>query len=296
MILLAMALAVQEVPLRPATVQQVPAAQAEPPRPNARILRKPAPTNNPQSWVGPDDYPAPALRNRESGTVGFELYLDTAGVPYWCRITLSSGSALLDATACRLLKQRARFSPALGKRKRPVASTWASRFRWELPPKPEPLRLPPASGAAISRIVVSPDGTLLSCVVEQFGQVPANRGDDCESAAQMPRAAFENVTRGATGPVTVVIVWRQEADGVPAPFDEAKLAGLTLFDVRRGRYEVDESGEVTRCDEEAIGPNGYHSVPCSDHVTFIGDSRPHVVRVRVSRGSSIKPFGARPAE
>jgi hypothetical protein len=44
-----------------------------------------------------------------------------------------SGSKLLDDTACRLLRERAKFKPARDVAGNPVPDLWVSRFRWELP-------------------------------------------------------------------------------------------------------------------------------------------------------------------
>ncbi|MEA2999212.1 MAG: periplasmic protein TonB [Sphingomonadales bacterium] len=58
------------------------------------------------------DYPMAALRGHEQGKVDFRLDIDSAGEVAGCTVTHSSGSASLDEATCRLLKERARFSPA----------------------------------------------------------------------------------------------------------------------------------------------------------------------------------------
>lgn len=59
-----------------------------------------------------DDYPAAALRNNEQGRVAFALAIDANGRVNGCRITRSSGSAALDAATCRIMRARARYTPA----------------------------------------------------------------------------------------------------------------------------------------------------------------------------------------
>lgn len=59
-----------------------------------------------------DDYPVRALANREQGTVGFRLVIDAEGRVAECLVTAPSGSALLDETTCRILRERVRYRPA----------------------------------------------------------------------------------------------------------------------------------------------------------------------------------------
>jgi protein TonB len=80
-----------------------------------------------------DDYPAAALRSEESGTTGYRLEIGANGRVTTCSVTSSSGSSSLDATTCRLLKQRARFSPATDSNGQPTADTYSGRITWRLP-------------------------------------------------------------------------------------------------------------------------------------------------------------------
>ncbi|HET9640881.1 MAG TPA: energy transducer TonB [Allosphingosinicella sp.] len=82
-----------------------------------------------------DDYPARALRNRESGTVvaGFEVAED--GFVEGCHIVQSSGSAVLDQTTCRLFVGRMRYDPARNRAGVPVRSSLSHAFEWVLPPR-----------------------------------------------------------------------------------------------------------------------------------------------------------------
>jgi protein TonB len=73
------------------------------------------------------------LRAEQQGTTSFRLDVDATGKVTNCTITGSSGSSLLDNTACSLLKRRARFSPAEDSAGNKMSASWPSRFRWELP-------------------------------------------------------------------------------------------------------------------------------------------------------------------
>lgn len=87
----------------------------------------------PGAWITNDDYPPAAIRAEEQGTAGFRLSVDETGAVTDCEITSSSGSVLLDATTCSIMRRRARFAPAEDASGEKIPSTFASRFRWELP-------------------------------------------------------------------------------------------------------------------------------------------------------------------
>lgn len=91
------------------------------------------PAGNPGDWISPDDYPPEALRANQTGITGFRLDVDPAGQVVRCTVTSSSGSSLLDETSCALLIRRARFSPALDRKGRAIASSFSSAVRWSIP-------------------------------------------------------------------------------------------------------------------------------------------------------------------
>jgi protein TonB len=121
----------QAAPAPPAPPAPPPPPPPPPPAPHQAEGVKPR--GNPQGWVTNEDYPAAAMRSGESGTTSFRLSVGPDGRVTDCAVTGSSGSSTLDQTACRLLMRRARFSPAKDQNGQPMASSWASRFRWELP-------------------------------------------------------------------------------------------------------------------------------------------------------------------
>jgi TonB family protein len=85
------------------------------------------------SYISDADYPDSALRNHESGRVSFRLHVGTDGRVTACEITQSSGSAALDAATCRIMKSRARFTPAHDSSGNPVEDDVASELNWKLP-------------------------------------------------------------------------------------------------------------------------------------------------------------------
>jgi len=79
------------------------------------------------------DYPAEAIRRGEQGVTAFTLDVDEAGRVSACRVTGSSGSAMLDEATCRIARERAQFQPARDRRGRAVPDQISSRMRWVLP-------------------------------------------------------------------------------------------------------------------------------------------------------------------
>ena len=102
--------------------------------------------------VSDADYPNSAIRAGEQGIVGFDLDVTADGRVSACRVTLSSGSATLDATTCRIMIVRAHFTPAHDRKGRPTTDHVHNRMRWVLPQEataaanqPPPDETPPPS-------------------------------------------------------------------------------------------------------------------------------------------------------
>ena len=83
-------------------------------------------------YLSSADYPPEALQRGEQGEVEFVIIVSADGRPTDCRITLSSGSRLLDEATCRALIQRARFAPARDERRRPERSGVISSVVWRI--------------------------------------------------------------------------------------------------------------------------------------------------------------------
>lgn len=146
------------------------------------------PTGNPGEWVTVGDYPAKALREGFQGTTGFRVTIGTDGSVTGCTVTLSSGTTELDEATCRLVSQRARFSPALNAKGEAVVGQFSSRIRWVIPQNeaaPGPIALKP-----FSRVIsfwVETDGSVSQC------RVTANGIDVTASDRQNPCAAGQSV-------------------------------------------------------------------------------------------------------
>lgn len=115
----------------PVYVPPPPAVITPPPPPPAVAVRL-TPRGSPGSWVTNDDYPPSAQRDGVEGVTGFNLTVGPDGRVTGCAITASSGSSLLDDTACRLLTRRARFNPGKDESGAATGGSYAGRFRWQI--------------------------------------------------------------------------------------------------------------------------------------------------------------------
>lgn len=122
------------IPPPPPITPPAPPAPVSPPAPPAppKIAKPLKARTPPGSWVTDDDYPAAASRAGDEGTVAFRLDVDGTGKVTNCTITSSSGSSLLDSTACNLLKRRARFDPAQDAAGNKISAPYMGRFTWRL--------------------------------------------------------------------------------------------------------------------------------------------------------------------
>jgi len=63
-------------------------------------------------WVSERDYPAAALRFRQTGAVGYEARISANGTVLSCTIVSSSNSTALDRRTCEVVTTRGAFIPA----------------------------------------------------------------------------------------------------------------------------------------------------------------------------------------
>ena len=90
------------------------------------------PRANLASYLSADDYPPSAARNNEEGQVVFILDISAEGRVTNCTVTLSSGSAALDSATCRIMRSRARYTPARNLRGEAIAGRDQGAVRWQL--------------------------------------------------------------------------------------------------------------------------------------------------------------------
>jgi protein TonB len=111
------------------------APPAPPPPPPPRIVQPVRARANLTSYFSDDDYPPSALRAEEQGTTGFRLTIGPDGRVANCEVTSSSGSNALDQATCRILRSRARYTPARDQSGNPTSGTDQARVQWRLPPE-----------------------------------------------------------------------------------------------------------------------------------------------------------------
>ena len=121
---------VQEAP-PPVITPRAPPAPPPPPPP-AIVTKAQSARGNLQGLFSADDYPQDALRNEETGTTTVRLNIGTDGRVSGCTVTGSSGSRSLDNATCRILRSRARFTPAKLSNGQPTTDTYVQRITWRL--------------------------------------------------------------------------------------------------------------------------------------------------------------------
>ncbi len=134
-------------------VPPAPRSQAQPPPPASKARR--ATTRDVQIWARQiqQAYPAQALRDGIEGTVGVRVEVTPEGMATNCMVTSSSGSQVLDATACIAMQSHARFNPALDHAGQPTQGAYSMRITYRMPqsappnfsPLPPPPPPPPSS-------------------------------------------------------------------------------------------------------------------------------------------------------
>lgn len=91
------------------------------------------PQGNTYGWFTADDYPVEALATRAEGSVTMAFDISAEGKVTFCSVVISSKSAALDETSCRLMKERGHFTPVLDRKGKPIASKGTRRVTWKMP-------------------------------------------------------------------------------------------------------------------------------------------------------------------
>ena len=84
------------------------------------------------------DIPESAWESGVEGTVSVRYFVNVDGRVSGCRVTRSSGYALLDNTTCRLIEERFRYRPSLDEDGTPVRSIIVENHTWVNPLKGDP--------------------------------------------------------------------------------------------------------------------------------------------------------------
>ena len=84
-------------------------------------------------WITAEDYPKDAIRAGQQGVVTMLWRIEPSGKVEDCRIVVSSGSAVLDAVSCNLIRSRAHYKPAVDADGKPAPAWNRINFAWVLP-------------------------------------------------------------------------------------------------------------------------------------------------------------------
>jgi TonB family protein len=85
-----------------------------------------------REYFSDSDYPSQANQQNESGTSKIMMMIDETGALKDCMVEETSGFATLDAMACAVLHERAKFEPALDAAGKPTRSVLTQRVIWRI--------------------------------------------------------------------------------------------------------------------------------------------------------------------
>jgi len=159
---------------------------------NAKEQKPPAiravPAGNAGDWIRSEDYPVAAMVDGVQGMSALLIDVDVDGRVTNCTISASSGSDALDETACNLVRQRARFTPAKDKKSKPVPDRVPQRIYWRLP-NPNP----PQVGSHHKFKVtydVDEEGKVVNCTVLVAENSDAKQNAYCDHMMKSKRQFF----------------------------------------------------------------------------------------------------------
>ena len=101
-----------------------------PDTPNPRLSR--GPVGDLQKVFRREDYPMHAGHLGLQGSTTMEILIDEKGAVADCSVTETSGHSALDAQSCAIVKERAKFQPAMNIQGKPERSSYSQRIRWKL--------------------------------------------------------------------------------------------------------------------------------------------------------------------
>lgn len=138
------------------------------------LAMHPARVVNATAWVTPNDYPPVSIERGEAGTAKVELHVTAEGKVDGCNVQQSTGSPLLDATTCAVIRQRARYEPATDRNGHVTASTDTRTINWAIPneDRPAPAWIPrPLSFGVRVDVDIDDHGKVVDCRTQKSGKM-----------------------------------------------------------------------------------------------------------------------------
>jgi TonB family protein len=256
----------------------------------------PVPLTAPGSWLTEDDYPASAMHVRDHGLTVFALAIDAQGRVSSCRITASSGSAILDEATCRLITERGRFTPARDARGRAVPGQFASRVRWQFDPeRAEPI----VAWRTAVALNIARDGTVLSCTIERSALAPAEAKTLCPPDKDMVKFLLSSMNGE---PHKVLMEFSFTPAGKAALPLTANSAGREVIFLAKINLDIGVDGSIEHCTlpgaavEATPDTEGCNNVFTGPFQPYIGASgQPEAIKVvtvitaSIARATPAKP-------
>lgn len=183
----------------------------------AAQLSAPVPTNL-ERWFSHNDVPIGELEFDKPKIVPFRAVVAPNGKLQDCQILFSSGSAAVDRLTCKLVKQRARFKPAIGLDGKPAYGAYRSAATWVITEGSRPDSTPVFSDIelTINRLpggVRSPAPVRVMFAVDRQGHASSCAGEGPEYDAALVKIACAELTKGFT-PLPVKTVSGTVVDSV----------------------------------------------------------------------------------
>lgn len=100
------------------------------PKVHAALSKRAAPIANPGRWLRSEDFPYAALTQGHNGIVRFRLDVAPDGAVIGCRVLYRTNPDNFADLSCKLVRQRARMTPALDAAGKPVKDYYINTIRW----------------------------------------------------------------------------------------------------------------------------------------------------------------------
>ena len=97
----------------------------------AALTHPASPIGDQGNWLRTADFPTNSVWKGESGLVRIRLDIEPDGSVSNCRVLYRTNPDSFADLTCKLMKERARFTPALDAAGRPVKSLYLTQIRWQ---------------------------------------------------------------------------------------------------------------------------------------------------------------------
>lgn len=96
------------------------------------IIQKPLPATSPGTWFMSTDYPTDLANALKTGGVFARLDINERGEITGCHTMEAGGDAKFQALTCALAQKKGRFTPAIAKSGKPIATYYPLRVTWSV--------------------------------------------------------------------------------------------------------------------------------------------------------------------